>query len=165
MEQHFLFEEKQRFTQWWLWALLIPVVALPLILEGKAIFDDLATAVLAFGIPLGVLLLLGATNLKTTVSKEEINVRFVPFFINKTVPWDELQQAYVRKYHPLREYGGWGLRFGISGRAYNIRGNQGLQLVFKNGKKLLIGTQKPDELATVINQISVDTRIGQPTKI
>jgi len=40
-----------------------------------------------------------------------------------------------------------------SGKAYNMKGNQGAQLVFKNGKRLLIGSQKPDELAEAINSI------------
>jgi hypothetical protein len=31
-------------------------------------------------------------------------------------------------------------------RAYNTSGNMGLQLIMKNGKKILIGTHKPDEL-------------------
>jgi len=47
------------------------------------------------------------------------------------------------KFHPTVE----------SLRAYNMSGNQGVQLVFKNGKKLLIGSQKADELAEAIRSI------------
>jgi hypothetical protein len=35
-------------------------------------------------------------------------------------------------------------------RAFNATGNIGLQLVFKDGKKLLIGTQKPAEIEAVL---------------
>jgi hypothetical protein len=62
-------------------------------------------------------------------------------------------KCYVRKYKPLAEFGGWGLRFGVSGKAYNISGNKGLQLELTNNKKLLIGTQKPEELSEALNKI------------
>jgi len=59
-----------------------------------------------------------------------------------------LDKVYLRKYSPIGEYGGWGFRYG----AYNIKGSQGLQLKFKNGKMLLIGTQRPEELQKVLDQ-------------
>jgi TATA-box binding protein (TBP) (component of TFIID and TFIIIB) len=40
-----------------------------------------------------------------------------------------------------------------AGKAYNVSGNKGVQLVFKNGKKLLIGSQKADELAKAIESV------------
>ena len=61
--------------------------------------------------------------------------------------------VYTRTYSPMREYGGWGIRFGKSGKAYNIKGDEGLQLVFKNGKRLLIGSQKSQELAQAVDSI------------
>ena len=36
--------------------------------------------------------------------------------------------------------------------AFTIKGNQSLQLHFKNGKKLLLGTQQPAELETAIRK-------------
>jgi hypothetical protein len=57
----------------------------------------------------------------------------------------------VRKYSPIKEYGGWGFRYGFkNGKAYNISGNMGLQLILKNGDRILIGTQKPEELETYL---------------
>ena len=66
--------------------------------------------------------------------------------------WAELEEIYVREYSPISEFGGWGWRFGMGGKAYNISGDQGIQLVFKNGKKLLIGTQKPVEAAEALKR-------------
>ncbi len=34
--------------------------------------------------------------------------------------------------------------------AYNVKGKMGLQLVLKNGKKNLIGTQKAEELKQIL---------------
>ena len=67
----------------------------------------------------------------------------------------ELTKSFVRQYSPLTEYGGWGLRLGLFGKgtAYNVSGNKGLQLEFTDKKKLLIGTNKPDELSETLNKI------------
>jgi hypothetical protein len=52
----------------------------------------------------------------------------------------------VITYRPIIDYGGWGVRFGRKGMAYNVSGNIGLLISRKNGKTILIGTQKPDEM-------------------
>jgi hypothetical protein len=46
------------------------------------------------------------------------------------------------------------LRYGLSakGKAYNVSGNQGIQLVFKDGNSLLIGTQKPNEASAALQK-------------
>jgi hypothetical protein len=66
-----------------------------------------------------------------------------------------LTKSYVRQYSPIAEYGGWGLRLGLfgKGQAYNVSGDKGLQLEFTTGQRLLIGTNKPEELNTVLLSI------------
>jgi hypothetical protein len=93
--------------------------------------------------------------LDTQIKTDGIYVRLFPLQLTyRFFSWKSLLKCYVRKYNAIAEYGGWGLRLGLfgKGRAYNISGNEGLQLEFTNGKKLLIGTQKPEELQEVINQ-------------
>jgi hypothetical protein len=68
--------------------------------------------------------------------------------------WEQVKRAYIRQYNPIKEYGGWGLKWSSTNAAYNIMGNVGLQLVLQNGKKILIGTQKPEELRSFL--ISID---------
>jgi len=58
-------------------------------------------------------------------------------------------------YYPISEFGGWGLRGGFffnkgKEKAVNVSGDIGIQLIFKNGKKLLIGTQKKEEAKRVL---------------
>lgn len=106
----------------------------------------------------GVILLLLVTQLETSISETGITYRFFPFHIKqKTIQGSTIDKAFVRKYKPLMEYGGWGFRLGIfgHGRALNISGNMGLQLVFKNGKRLLLGTKKPGEIEKVLSKISL----------
>jgi hypothetical protein len=100
-----------------------------------------------------IALLLLIIRLETQVKKDGVYVRFFPFqLVYRHYSWDKMLKCYVRKYKPMIEFGGWGLRFGVSGKAYSISGNQGLQLQFSNNKKLLIGTQKPGELSEVLKK-------------
>jgi len=92
---------------------------------------------------------------KTEINSSNIKLTIKPF-ISKQIPFSDLESWSVRTYKPIKEYGGWGIRFGRNGTAYNISGNKGLQLVLKNGKKILIGTQKDSELNRVMKSISPD---------
>ena len=66
------------------------------------------------------------------------------------IPWKDIEECYVRQYSPLREYGCWGIRFGLNGKAYNVKGNKGIQVKLKSGKKILFGTQNEIEVKDVI---------------
>lgn len=152
-----LFHEKQRFSQWWLWLLLAIIgyfIFKPLyfsITENQNLTVDQWVGFIILGL---VVLLFVLVKLETQIKDNGIYVRFFPFVPKfKFYPWEEISIAVVRKYRPLMEYGGWGIRFGRNGKAYNIKGNKGLQLKFKNGNALLIGTQKAEELESVLDSI------------
>jgi hypothetical protein len=54
-------------------------------------------------------------------------------------------------YDPM-EYGGWGVR-GLPdkyGWAYSAYGHKGVRITFTNGQRLMLGTQRPEELAAVL---------------
>lgn len=147
------FKETQRFTQWWLWIVLIG--------SWIALMYSIATVsaptTISFFISMGFGMLLPILfwqmRLTTRISTEGIYVRFIPFhFKEKFFPWDSIESAQVRTYSPLMEYGGWGIKYGFNGqgKVFNVAGDQGLQLVFKSGEKLLIGTQKPTEIQAFV---------------
>ncbi|TXD48954.1 hypothetical protein ES045_05870 [Polaribacter sp. IC073] len=85
-----------------------------------------------------------------------MHYQFFPFhFSLKTISWNEISKAGVRTYLPISEFGGWGLRGGFffnkgKEKAVNVSGDIGIQLILKNGEKLLIGTQKKQEAAHVL---------------
>lgn len=106
-------------------------------------------------LPIGIAVLFCFLKLETQVRQDGLYLRFVPFHRKfKRFGADDLSEFYARQYRPIREYGGWGIRCSIrSGRAYNVSGNKGLQLVFKDGKRLLIGSQRAEELEQTIRNI------------
>ena len=89
--------------------------------------------------------------LRTKIDEQNINIKFYPL-INKTIKWSEVKSANIVNYGFV---GGWGIRLWTNyGTVYNIKGNMGLALELKNGKKLLIGSQKIDDLKSYINSIN-----------
>jgi len=105
---------------------------------------NLSHAVTAF------ILLLSITfaffRLDTKISTGCISVRFFPTQLHyKHYEWNTIDSVFVTTYAPLREFNGWGIRGNEHNKAYNMSGDQGIRLVFKNGSRLLIGTNHPIE--------------------
>ena len=163
MDNILLFSEKQRFKQIGLWIMLLA-------LNGMFLFGFIKQVV--WGVPFGtrplptaglllVLLLsflisflLLSIRLETRIQTNGIYVRLFPLQRTfKQYPWEQLSQVFIKKYQPLREFGGWGIRGSGKNRALSISGNKGIQLVLHNGSKLLIGTQKEAEVAQVLAQL------------
>lgn len=101
---------------------------------------------------LGLVVILWLIRLKTRYNKDGIQIVFIPFIWKKFISWEDIGYAYVRSYS-MMDFGGWGYRFGKKqGKAYTTKGNQGLQLVLKDGSMLMIGTQEPEEIQKILNQ-------------
>lgn len=110
----------------------------------------LAAEALAMGLFMALLL---STKMITEVRWDGLLVRAYPLNrLRRFIPYGEIASCEARTYSPIREYGGWGIKYGRGGRAYNISGDQGVQLVMKSGERLLIGSQKADELAAAIRE-------------
>ncbi|WP_139420252.1 hypothetical protein [Chryseobacterium mulctrae] len=112
MENKLEFTEKQRFTQWWLWLLLSAVMIYTIynFIEDRQYFSPLELAI-SILIPILVIILFLVIRLETKIDEQGISVRFFPFQITfRYYPWRNIKKAYVRKYSPLTEYGGWGMR-------------------------------------------------------
>ncbi len=153
-----VFKEEQRFTQWWLWLLMIGIglfqiywIITQLIL-GQPVGDNPApdTVLVVISILVfGVIGLVWFIKLKTEIDRNEIRVRFIPF-VKRIVRWNEVKTAEVINYG---FQGGWGIRVGTKyGTVYNTKGKIGLAIELHNGKKFLVGTQKEKELAEVIRK-------------
>ena len=164
MRNEVLFSESQRFKQLWVWAILLGVNGLLLYGVITQVFIGKTFGTKPMG-DTGLILVMLFTilltlsfvflRLDTTISKDGIRYRFMPFQRKfRLVSWDLISKSYVRQYKPIKEFGGWGLRTSSSaGNAYNIAGNKGLQLVYHNGKKFLIGTQKPEEMDDALKKL------------
>ena len=107
-------------------------------------------------VPVLILVLFASMQLRVQINDAGIFYRFFPLHLRVfSIEWDEVEKAYVRQYSPIGEYGGWGIRFGLGGKgkAYNVSGNIGLQLELKDGKKILFGTQRQEDIKQVLDQL------------
>jgi hypothetical protein len=162
------FEEKQRFNQWWVWLLTIGVVVLSMgTILGQAIetyqngFESeekaqelIIVLIILFFTNALIIWLLLSIHLDTRIDSRGVHYRFSPFINQwKTISKRDIKEFDVGSYSPLKDYGGWGLRYGMEGKALNVRGNQGLKLHYGEGKKLLIGTQMPAALEKAMTEL------------
>ncbi|RXP53380.1 hypothetical protein EC396_10330 [Lutibacter sp. HS1-25] len=93
--------------------------------------------------------------LKTRVDEIGVHYQFYPFhFSYKIITWNLIAKCYIRNYDAISEFGGWGLKFsffGKTGKSFTTKGNTGLQIELKTGQKILIGTQKKEELQRTLD--------------
>lgn len=160
------FREIQQFRQTWVWVLVLPISLFLIVLFGYGMIKqlilgqpwgsrplpDTALSIIGplfilFGIGLGCLFY--SCQLITEVREDGLYVRFFPLTHHR-IPFEDIAHFEVRTYSPIREFGGWGIRYGRRGKAYNVSGNRGVQLELLNGKRLLIGSQRPEELVQAI---------------
>lgn len=160
---HPTFSEKQYIRIWWIRALIGVITLVMWYGFVQQIF---------FHIPFGnnpapdwamypMILLIGVMfpwfffniYLKTEVFDQRLVIRYFPF-IKKTYTHDDITQADSITFRPIREHGGWGIKYSVNGGwVYSAYGNTGVEVFFRDGKKIIIGSQRPDELASAINSL------------
>jgi hypothetical protein len=159
-----LYREVQRFRQVWLWVFVVSASLIAIcgvvqqVIMGVPFGNNPApdsmliiiVIVVGFGFPLFFYL----TNLTVEVRTGGLYLRFSPFHrsFREIEPEDIVRYA-ARTYSPIKEYGGWGIRHGWRSKAYNVSGNRGVQLEFSDGRQLLIGSQRPEELVEAMRPV------------
>ena len=158
------FREVQRFRQPWYWAIQIPALATLVyivfrqLVLGKPVGDHPASNTSLATIAATVALFLVwfiKLELMTEVRDDVLEIRFRGLFVRRVIPLAEIRHFEARAYRPIGENGGWGVRRGPAGMAYNVSGKRGVELRLADGKSLLIGSQRPEELA-----LALHTRTG-----
>ena len=151
------YREVQRFRQVWIWVIVFSIVGLvwyatvsQLLLDrpfGSTPMPDILLAIFWFIFGIGLPALFFFSQLITEVCDDGIYICFFPFHWSfRRIAFIEVKQYKVRTYRPIIEYGGWGIRYGRKGKAYNVSGNRGVQIDLSNGKRLLIGSRRAEEL-------------------
>ncbi|MGB3774004.1 MAG: hypothetical protein WA951_01995 [Leeuwenhoekiella sp.] len=154
-----VFKETQRFDQWWLRILLLAALSVaisPLFFEYDTIIgsrSELTSVITSVVIIVALFLTFWFLfKLETRIDEQGISYRYLPFHRkSRSRTWDKIRSIHVRKYNPILEYGGWGYRIGLrKKRALNVKGNMGIQIIYKNGRQLLLGTQRPQDAEAII---------------
>jgi succinate dehydrogenase hydrophobic anchor subunit len=165
-----LFKEEQRFRQRWMWlilsstllAIVVPLANKLSVQSWDTNSEDFSRLILLGSVAVlfivAVLIVLLLSRLQTKITYDGIIITFPPLKRKSyKVKIQEIERFEIRTYSARSEFGGYGFRSRrTSGQAYIISGNIGLQLYFKNGKKLLIGTQKKQAIEFAMCKIMGD---------
>ena len=159
------FREEQKFRQWWIWAIILLTTGvwfysiIVQVIMGKDFGNNPGSdffVVLIGILPIIIVYVFLRIKLITVVDNEGVHYRFAPWQRKaKTITPDDIKEYHVRKYRPIMEYGGWGVRKSIRkyGNAYNVAGNVGMQFELNNGKKFLIGTHKAESFKRALDKL------------
>jgi len=188
-----LFKETQQFRQWWhivfILAATVPVMCINIytlymqMAKGVHVENSPvpnAVMILVFIFLCFAIWVFFSLKLEVWIDQDGIHYRFFPLiFENKLISKAEIQRFEIRKYSPVLDYGGWGIRHGIGwklsiidfkvgvfggwgihhgigrkwGKAYIVSGNIGLQLYLTNGKKVLFGTQRSQAIMYAMEEM------------
>ncbi|MDT3437482.1 hypothetical protein [Haloarcula sp. 1CSR25-25] len=149
MNQDPTYREVQLFRQRWLWILLggmalLMLVSGPLLWPGLAIIGVVAT-------------FLYSLRLETEVRADGIYLKLWPIHRSfRQIEWSDIERYESKKYRPLRDFGGWGIRWAPGKIAYNVSGNQGVWLERRNGGSVLVGSQHVEDFVTAIDEVYED---------
>lgn len=165
-----LFKESQQFRQWY-YILLIFASTVPLMVFSiYALYQQTVNHIpigdnpspnavlicLFFGLTI-LLWFFFSLKLEVWIDQDGVHYRFFPvIYKDKLISKGEIQRFEIRKYSPIFDYGGWGIRYGFGrkwGKAYNVSGNIGLQLYLTNGKKVLFGTQRSQAIKYAMEEM------------
>ena len=147
-----VFREEQYFD-WRVYALIALGSALTGlgVLQGRALSIELLLGLIA-GVSLVMVIVFFLFQMTTEVIPTHLGVWFgwVPTY-RRIVPIASIRKIEVVTFRPIVDYGCWGIRSGRDGeRVLIARGNRGVRLELTDGSRLLIGSQRPEALATAL---------------
>ena len=161
INQAVLFEEVQYFSRFWLTIILAPLIVFSWYAFFKQIIGgvpfgqrpapNIVILILWILMGWGLPYILLAGRLITQVRCDGVYIKLYPFqFKFKKIPFEDITAVKPKTYRPIMEYGGWGYRIGKTSNAFTVKGNMGVLIERKEGKAILIGSQKPESLAQAI---------------
>lgn len=150
-----VFAERQWLLRHWWPLLLLPMLVVPLVLWLAPKHGSQPPAWI-FALIVLTLCLVAGLALDVRLDAAGAHYRLLPLQWRwRHIAWPDVARAYLRCYDPLSEYGGWGIKGTAQNRAYNVANDEGLQLELRDGRRVLLGTQRPAELARVLAMLSL----------
>jgi hypothetical protein len=163
------FEEKQMFTQWWLWLVVgattigvnaafvyavIQQLVMGVPVGDKPLGDEalLIMSVLVMTASTGMALLFFNSVLEVRVDNRSLEYRYPPIMRTwRRIEHSDIRDARLRKYY----LAGYGIKRSLDGtRMLTVKGTDGVELSLESGTRLLIGTQRPEEFLAAVRRMA-----------
>jgi hypothetical protein len=115
----------------------------------------LSAAVLGFPLLLQGLLL----RMETVVDQACLTVRFGTFgWVHRTAPLESIRSVTTVEFRPIRDFGGWGIRYAKGTWCYTTRGRRGVMVSTAEGKNFIVGSQTPELLESALRSVMKQQR-------
>ena len=170
----FHFEERQTFTQLWLWlivgattiginGLFVQAVIQQLILGtpwgDKPLNDEtlLILSVVVLTVSTGLSLLFFVTVMEVRIDKRAIEYRYAPLIRS----WRRIERESIRDFKKRRNYfEGHGVKRKLDGtRMLSVKGVDGIELTLDGGSRIFFGTQQPGEFISAVEKMVQSNQI------
>ena len=97
-----------------------------------------------------------ASRLITQIRTDGLYVRFPPWQSRFSIyKWIDIAEIQVREYKPMRDFMGWGIRYGVRKMGYIVAASACIEIVLKNGYTVIITTQRGEEVNEVLKRIEI----------
>ena len=161
------FEERQTFTQWWLWLivgattiginiLFIQAVVQQLIMGvpwgNKPMSDEglVILSVVVLSASTGLSLLFFVTVMEVRIDKRAIEYRYAPLIRG----WRRIERESIRDVRQRRSFIGHGVKRTLDGtRHLSVKGLDGVELTLEGGSRIFFGTQQPDQFRSAVERL------------
>lgn len=100
-------------------------------------------------LPLTITLFLFFLKLSIKMDKNYFMFKMFPFHWSyRKIKLEEISNATVKEYNTDRTFHGWGMGipWNRNYKSYTVKGYKAVEILLKNGKKIFIGTQRPEDL-------------------
>jgi hypothetical protein len=147
------YHEEQRFSAG-IFGILIAVilfVGIATVLAVPSAPPDQAPLLLIGPCVVGLIaVLFTLSHLDVDVTDDAVTIAFRYLWPARRIAMKDIVGLEVKRYRPLIDYGGWGVRLGPAGWAFSTGGSVGVKLRLRSGFPVLIGTSRPQELEAAI---------------
>lgn len=156
-----MYYEVQYFP-WWVYLILLIALVVVLVtwffLRGNSV-SNVGLAVV------GGLLVMAMATLRMTTSIEDqsltVSFGWVPV-LEKTILLSDIQEVQACSYHPLKQFGGWGWRYGRDGtHALTAKGTQGVCFRLQDGRKFVVGSSNNRKFVDTMRPKHADQDVDQ----
>lgn len=167
MNTSYTYHEINQDKPWWVYLIIAPMFVMLIwnfvqqILLGEPFGSNpapdwgvwLILIVCGIGLPW----LIFASKQTITVNGKTVYVSLMQFW-KTAFTLDQVVKYYPRDFEPMRDFWGWGIRYGLRKGSKWIKAcvyfneNSGIQFELRNGRRILIGSRQTDQFFEAINK-------------
>ena len=160
--KHSEYMERQKMNDMIVYIILAVMALANMIIYRYYLMQDLSFFYLSVITFIFFILLSKVLQLKISIGTDGIGYRFFPFHMkDKLIRWDTIESVELVTFSPIKDYGGYGIRFNLRTKAYIISGRKGLKIYWKNDRKpWVIGILHEDKIKEALSVFAPKIKVN-----